>query len=292
MIKKSQSSAFSLIEISIVILVIGILIAGLMQASKLLTKFRILTAQTLTQSSPVSSIKDLTLWLEPTDSISFTNANGNYDVQDGDTISSWNDINLQLPYKKNLIQSNSSLQPIYKLEGINNLPSLFFDGADDYLENTLSTAIGEHYNHYTMFMIWKTNRNSTTQVIFHQRGTSCSGDYAGIFLNMRNSLVYGWGCGGGDTPTYAYVPNVAYGTIYKVDGDIVNNVMLYGDGLSTSTQQNVLNVGADAMTVGSGDGRYYFQGLVSEVIVYNRALSLEEINSVREYLMKKYNITI
>ncbi len=109
---------------------------------------------------------------------------------------------------------------------------------------------------------------------------------------MHNGLVYGWGCGGGDTATYAYVPNVAYGTIYKVDGDIVNNVMLYGDGLSTSTQQNVLNVGADAMAVGSGDGRYYFKGFVSEVIVYNRALSLEEINSVREYLMKKYNITI
>jgi len=51
--KKHQ--AFSLVELSIVILIIGVLIAGVIQGSNLVTKFRIKTAQTLTQSSPVSS---------------------------------------------------------------------------------------------------------------------------------------------------------------------------------------------------------------------------------------------
>jgi len=51
--------AFSLIELSIVILVIGVLIAGVSQGGKMITKFRISAAASLTNSSPVHSIKNL-----------------------------------------------------------------------------------------------------------------------------------------------------------------------------------------------------------------------------------------
>ena len=66
MISKNKSLAFSLIELSIVILIIGILIAGVTQGSRLVRESRVKTAQTLTQSSDVSSIKDLVLWLDAT----------------------------------------------------------------------------------------------------------------------------------------------------------------------------------------------------------------------------------
>lgn len=52
-----KKSAFSLIELSIVILIVGILIAGVTQSSRMVGKSRIKTAKTLTQSSPVGSIK-------------------------------------------------------------------------------------------------------------------------------------------------------------------------------------------------------------------------------------------
>ncbi|MFM2200772.1 MAG: hypothetical protein RL769_827, partial [Pseudomonadota bacterium] len=58
--------AFSLIELSIVILIIGILVAGVTQSSRLVKRIRLLTAQNITNSSPVPTIKDLALWYEST----------------------------------------------------------------------------------------------------------------------------------------------------------------------------------------------------------------------------------
>ncbi|MBU6339115.1 MAG: hypothetical protein KGQ36_03985 [Rickettsiales bacterium] len=107
-------SAFSLIELSLVILVVAILIAGVMQGRSLLKKSQINSAKAITQSSAVSSIKDLTLWIEPVMDNSFTNAAGSLAVQEGDSISSWNDFNQQVVLKKNLTQSTSNKKPTYK----------------------------------------------------------------------------------------------------------------------------------------------------------------------------------
>ena len=60
----SRLKAFSLIELSIVILIIGILVAGVTSSSRLITRMKVVTAQNLTRNSPVSSIKDLAMWYE------------------------------------------------------------------------------------------------------------------------------------------------------------------------------------------------------------------------------------
>jgi len=57
-------NAFSLIELSIVILIVGILVAGVTSSSRLIKRMKITVAQNLTQSSPVPSIKDLSVWYE------------------------------------------------------------------------------------------------------------------------------------------------------------------------------------------------------------------------------------
>ena len=59
-----KSRAFSLLELSIVILIIGILIAGVTQASRLVAQAKISAAQTQTQSSPVHSINGILLLIE------------------------------------------------------------------------------------------------------------------------------------------------------------------------------------------------------------------------------------
>ena len=53
-----------MIELSVFILIIGILIAGILASQRIVAKFRITTAQTLTISSPVHGIPDSTIWLE------------------------------------------------------------------------------------------------------------------------------------------------------------------------------------------------------------------------------------
>lgn len=83
------SKAFSLIELSIVILVIGVLIGGVFSAVDQIYKFRIKAAQYLTMGSPVSSIAGLDLWFE----VSLENSLSVVNPQDNQTITRWNNIN-------------------------------------------------------------------------------------------------------------------------------------------------------------------------------------------------------
>ena len=100
---KKKYSAFSLIELSIVILIIGVLIAGVTQASRLVRQSKLTTARTLTQSSAVNSIKGLLLWLEPTMDNSFKSS----ETTDANPITTWYDINPQVSLP-NTFTSNSS----------------------------------------------------------------------------------------------------------------------------------------------------------------------------------------
>ena len=50
-LKKNLHKAFSLIELSIVVLIIGILIAGITQGSRLVRQSRLVVARSLTQNA-------------------------------------------------------------------------------------------------------------------------------------------------------------------------------------------------------------------------------------------------
>jgi prepilin-type N-terminal cleavage/methylation domain-containing protein len=85
--KKNTQKAFSLIELSIVILIIGILVAGVTQSSRLVNEIRLSSARSVTQSYPVYSIPGISSWIETTLESSF-----NSDFDDGATVSQINDI--------------------------------------------------------------------------------------------------------------------------------------------------------------------------------------------------------
>ena len=69
--KNFHKKAFSLVELSMVILIIGILIAGVSQGIDLYQDMRLATARSLTQNSRVNRIEDLTMWFEATSEKSF-----------------------------------------------------------------------------------------------------------------------------------------------------------------------------------------------------------------------------
>jgi len=59
-------------------------VAGVISGNNLVYKFKLSTARTFTQSSPVSSIKDLSLWLDATAENAITAS----EAQNNSTISS------------------------------------------------------------------------------------------------------------------------------------------------------------------------------------------------------------
>lgn len=121
--------AFSLIELSIVILIIGILVAGVTQSSRLVKRIRLVTAQNITNSSPVPTIKDLALWYESSLDRSFNDA----EEQDLGELTMWYDNNPQTTNKINAFPPLANNRPKYIENGINGLPSVRLAGVDDYL---------------------------------------------------------------------------------------------------------------------------------------------------------------
>ena len=136
-----KNKAFSLVELSVVILIIGILIAGVTQSGRLIRQIKLSTARSLTSSSDVASIRDVTAWFEATTPGVFTDINGNTDIDDKSKLRAWRDVNPQKsisdkPIMKNgeIYSSGSTLtatnntEPKYIISGINGLPSVYFDG--------------------------------------------------------------------------------------------------------------------------------------------------------------------
>ena len=156
---KKYSTAFSLIELSIVILIIGILVAGVTQSSRLVKSMKLMTARNLTLSSPVSSIKNLTMWYETTIEKSIDEA----ERQDGIEVSKWYDITPTSVTKNDATQVTLASRPKYTDGMINGLPALKFDGSADYFDFNGSLLVGTEY---TIFIVEQRRTNADTWKIW------------------------------------------------------------------------------------------------------------------------------
>ena len=69
--KLIKRKAFSLIELSIAVIIIAIMIAGTVQAIEMFSEASLKSSRNLSKLSRVSRIEDLTLWLDATSSEAF-----------------------------------------------------------------------------------------------------------------------------------------------------------------------------------------------------------------------------
>jgi len=275
--------AFSLVELSIVILIIGVLIAGIGQGIELVQDSRISSARMLTQSSRVNSLKGLILWLEPTSEASFSST----ETLNNSTVSTWNDINPQATVKNNATQTGaSSSKPIYIEKGINNLPILRFDGGGQNLKYDGSALVNSEY---TIFVV-------------EQKGNATDGGY---FLDGSNGVPNGnlhLGYRSGFRITQAHhdsdmnytLPSSSYGT----------TPVIHSFWLSTSGGKKYWNNGGvtpeasepgQTIVLSSYIGArigYYYKGDIAEIIMFSRALSDKDRQAVESYLGKKWAIKI
>jgi len=110
-------SVFTLIELSIVLIIIGLTTVGIIGGKNLINSAKLSNARSFTLSSPVIAIENLALWLDASAKEGFINGEGEIDNTD---ITIWNDINHITTNKKDAQVVNS---PKYRMFGINSLPS-------------------------------------------------------------------------------------------------------------------------------------------------------------------------
>ncbi len=313
---KISKKAFSLIELSIVILIIGIIIAGVTQSSRLVSKFKLSTARNLTASSPVSSIKGLMFWLEPTLESSFVQSETN----DQTTITQWKDINPQggkfnaysgqrtdnTKFTYNAASGGTSVNtrgPTYIENGLNSIPTLRFtnNGSSAYrymvIDDTMKSGPIEDL---TLFAVI-TYRSGNDSLIDRQSRLGLP--LFGIGVNSDstlNSIVRS------DNTATATVLNSGYtlaanrSYIITTQREYKTSLKMYINGTSSfGGTSTVAYTDGDPITLDPIKiGRHYSTNTgnldidISELIFFSGKITTEERQSVEDYLGTKYGLKV
>jgi len=280
--KNKISQAFSLIELSIVILIIGILVAGVTQSSRLVTQFRLLSARNMTQSSPVTTIKDLLIWVEATSTKSFTQE----DPSDNYAIEQWNDINPVNLNRNNAIQATESRKPIYRSNIWNGLPVVRMDGS-----KYMTFASQVLLKPVTVFTVTNVSAFVHTAIL----GTSAyglainmggTGKFSPVQQNY-NCIIPG-PCEGTNTTTLRKF------AIYSYQHNQAGVYSCYFNGSLDCSGTNNINFVNQNLHIGYNElgNNLFFQGDYAEIIIYSRSLNNEERQAIEQYLARKWMIRI
>lgn len=268
--------AFSLIELSIVILIIGILVAGVTQSSRLVKQFQINSLRQLIINSPVNFIKDLSLWLETTQPESFIEN----EAVDGTLITQWFDMNKLASSKPTIISTNG--RATYRLNGINSLPALYFNGSGWFDINFSITN-----NHTkTVFAVVKNQNTAQRNYIFDN--DSCT---QFCFIIESNSSSAGHMHNGASTLQGAFQLQKPYVITMIYNG--ANSFFRY-NGVQTSAGYTGYNPMFSNINLGASCQPWVypeaFIGFISEFIIFDRVLKSDEYLDIEKYLSSKWSI--
>jgi Tfp pilus assembly protein PilE len=291
MVKKSSQSsktAFSLIELSIILVIIGILVSLITAGSSyLITSARISNARSATSDSPVANIDGLIAWYEVSMQNNFLASEG----IDGKNISTWYDHNpSSFSLKKNTITTTASTNVKYNIKGINQTPSIDFSQSG---KMAISNFYQGSFAQATIFIVFKPNSVNSTMTLLDFGPSKSTSSIA--IINNQITLNAGSAAStstSGNPANFiannSYILNVYFnGSNSKVYVNDVTN--LIGNGSTINPGSNII----DGLTIGATNGGSSgFIGQISEVIIFNRPLNATDRKYVMKYLSKKYQIIV
>ncbi|NBV06437.1 MAG: hypothetical protein EBS06_04280 [Proteobacteria bacterium] len=279
-----KNTAFSLIEISIVIIIVGLLISVILASSNILDQFKISTARTLTVSSPVNGIKDSVLWLESSLKKSFDAS----EQKNGANITAWYDIRESVS-KNNAVQSNSSNYPIYSNTTVH-IHAVKFDGVNSYLN--IANASFLNNTDYTIFIVEQRESNKADNyfvgdisapeenVTNNNLVLGYSSDktvkHSQSFDNSYTSSLINYKAADKTPKIFSFIHDSAVGKKTYVNG------MLTASSADTNNLKNI-----STLKIGKS-----YNGKIGELIIFVRALTTEERQSIEDYLGKKWSSKI
>ena len=286
-----RGKGFSLVETSIVILIIGILIAGISRGIDLYADFKIQTAQKLTINSPVSRIEDLALWLETTLEKSFQTK-----MVNNSEVPQWNNISPFDLNPKNAFNYFAN-KPTFLENNINGLPAIQFSNSS---QNCMSVESGFDNNteNVTIFLalVMKSSNiyaNGATIGRIIEKWSDTSYPYPYVLRPNFGIAIFKNGY-----QAWSYFTAEKIGFPYVVSARRIKsgNLSIWLNGVKgatdaidneTSTINNSpLYIACQGATTGGAFGDFN----VGEIIIYSRALSDVEILRVNQYLSQKWNI--
>jgi prepilin-type N-terminal cleavage/methylation domain-containing protein len=298
---QNKKLGFSLIELSIVILVIGILVIGISKGSRVISEAKLKSAQSLTNSSPINTMDDLVFWLETTNPENI--ASGDFDaspqdfessLSEGSLISSWRYLIPSKADTLNVVAESDAARPTYTESGINGLPAIHFEGTggtSHFLSNP-QNIFPAGQQKYAMIAVFSGDTISAeTSYVFHQVG-GCGGAAAGII--MQGGQIGSFGCGSGDFrgPATAVSNNANYIITISVDRTTSPTTSIYLNSKTITLSGDPATAALGTSKLSIGDVGNSSSISLSELILLDDALKPSEIAEAQNYLSKKYGIKL
>ena len=282
--KKTKKFAFSLIELSIVILVIGILMIGVNQGYNLVRSAQISNARSITAKSPILQMSGLLGWYET----SLKESLDQTKLKDGDTITTWKDIG-----PSSILNGANQLTPTsvtYAQSSINKIPALKFSGSSKLSIANFSQGASSQA---TVFLVVKLNYvpdTSNYKTIFDADSSSADFSFSiksnGVQLNTGTAVATAYADGFSNSGEYV-IAIYFNGSNSKVFINNTNSMIASSDIASSTANQLA------GMTLGANkSGTNGFSGFISEVAVFNRVIKVAERKEIFTYFSKKYKIEI
>lgn len=278
--KIPKKTAFSIVELSIVVVIVSILVGTIVAANKISDNAKLATAQSLTKSSPVNDIDGLSLWLETTMPQSIAEA----EADDGKTVTTWFDLSV------NKIDFSGSVT--YKTNSLGGLPSLSFNGSQNLTRTNIGISNFVQANQGTIFLVQRYISGAGSTIFLEVPGNRIN-----VHALHSGNLHFDFGtCCGANARTTTTPLNFANKdrVISLVKSPSKSTITI--DGFTAATNSSatgtLTNATLSTFYVGVNASPGYFIGNIGEVIIFNRGLSDKERKDVEQYLGKKWGITL
>lgn len=286
---RKNRKGFSLIEISVVILIIGVLIAGISQASDMIDDSALKGARAGSRGSRVPRVKDLVLWLDATaDGATLASASSTKQAVDGDAVTVWKDSNPNSSSKFTLVGTS-----FFNSNKISGLPGITLSSASSNnfkLTDRFDNSTGE----YTIYLVYQPvalpasgtvgvimeKRNATSAIFPYRLEIDSGGFYR--YSNSNNFVLYG--------SKKASAGNI---DLIRITRSSAGSVVLEVDGSSASGTSATPIRNNDELVIGARNGATmsnYVNGRIGEVIIYERDLVETEEADIESYLYKKWKL--
>lgn len=191
-----------------------------------------------------------------------------------------------------MLQGTVGPRPYMLQNQVGGYPALKFDGSNDWL----SAGDGDVYSNtdgMTVIAVAKrdgTDRNRAITAQYKTGGSTREWAMTGAFFTVQQ-----------DPTSYNAAMNASFGAvddewhIYSGQWDPGTSTTAFLDGILTGTANTAAASMTDthvALTLGAydGGGAYQWDGMIAEVLVFNRALTPWEHNRVGWYLEQKYGL--
>jgi len=229
-----------------------------------------------------------TLWFDASDTSSITTDGSN-------GVTAWRPLtDTTGSGATDFVQATAASRPLSGTRTVNSLNVVDFDGSNDFLDITTPVSFTQPCIVYVVMQQDIINTTSTTDFILDGKDTATR-----LYVGLRGSAYRIGGTtstqivsGGSQTTADPVMMQVKWGGLSSTNPAVPLGNLLYVDGAYTMIEGAATNAWS-AMTVGRSQDAAagtYFDGVICEIMVYNRELTDSEQYAINDYLTTQWGI--